>query len=795
MERRELLTYLLLLAVLLALSSCSATRRVPQGDYLLAKNKIESDKKTHRKERIMPQDVERFIQLKPNRKFLGTNFYLHMHNLANPDTTRRGFFNRLFRKIGEPPVLLDSMMAERTADYIYNYTVYSGFYNADVSYRVDTTRNRKAKVVYEIEQNQPYRIGKVEYEFRDEFLRPIILEDSANSYLKSGDVLDGNVLSSERTRISDYLKNRGYYAFVLKNIEFIGDSTVGDHLVDVTIRFKQHLDSFDSKGMPVYENNNLYRIKEIYINPDYDPMVAASDPDYYEKMDTVEYFGLNIIQKKGQKPKVRKQILRKSVKLYPNSIYRAADVQEAYNDIIRMGYYKNANIVFEELPEDTTRMSELTYIGDEGSGETTRERQLVCHINCIASKTHSYKIDLEATTSSNFYGINATVGYQNRNLLRGSELFDISIKGGYEFMRTKGLKGSFEIGGATSISFPRFITPFKVDRYNRLVNPRTKVELSINSQRRPKYHRVVSGATWGYSWHSRGKTSYVLRPIDFNVIRMNSVDQDFIDKLDNVYLQNSFKDKLVPGISGAFIYNSRAGFQDFYTNSLYIRINWETAGNLARLIGGAFLDSHYDRKTDKNYYKIFGIQFAQYFRIDASVSNRLMLGSKSNFAYRLHFGIGKAYGNDVSLPYDRQFYAGGSNSMRGWIARTLGPGTSPPLDEYPSQTGNLKLEMNAEIRFPVMGILHGAVFADVGNVWFLNSREFNDNRGVFKFNRFYKQLGFNTGVGFRFDIGMAILRLDWGIKIFNPNRVAGDRWISKFKFSDTVLNFGVGYPF
>lgn len=795
------LKYIFLFAGILFITACSVTRRVPEGSYLVSKNAIEEDKGVTKKERIRQGDIEKFVQPKPNRRFLGTNLYLQMYNMANPDTTKKNWWNRALRKLGDPPVLLDSTLVMQSVDFIHNYAVYSGFYDSKVSFRVDTTKkSRKATVTYTLEQHTPYRIGEIKYDFKDEFLRPIVMQDSVNTILRTGDVLDGNVLSDEKIRITDYLKNNGYFDFNLNNIVFIGDSTRQRHTADITVEFRQYLAGHTQQGIPIYENNSIYRIDRLIVNPNYDPMRMATDPLYKESLDTMDYRGLYILYPRGEKPNVRPKILRRAINLYPNYIYSTEATQQAYSNIMRLGYYKNVSIVFENVePEDDEEENLVTFIGDDedGSGQITKEKYLAAHINCVPALRQSYKIELEGTTSSNFNAISATLGYQNRNLFRGVELFDVSIKGGYEFLRVKGKKGSFEFGGTTSMSFPRFVFPFKIDRYNKSVNPRTKVELSINSQRRPFYNRTLSSASWGYSWSNRKKSSFTIRPIDLNLVKLNKLDttSTFYQNIHSEYLRNSYISQLVAGISGSYIYNSQQGSRTLSGKSFLFRFNWETAGNLLNLMSRMFDEPV--KKDNEEFYRVFGIRYAQYYRFDASISNRIYITPKANLAFRLYGGLGKAYGNTASIPFDRFFYAGGSNSMRGWVPRTLGPGNQyvdKDMLKYPNQVGNVKLEANVELRFPIWDVLHGGIFVDVGNVWYLESESANEE-GVFKINRFYRQLGLNTGLGIRFDIGMAVIRFDWGMKLHNPNEVKGKRWGHTFPLSNTVLNFGVGYPF
>jgi hypothetical protein len=786
---RKLAKYFLSLSAALIAAGCSVTRHVPDGEYLLTRNKIVADKDTPKQDRVTGDDLERYIRQSPTPRFLGTNLYLGIYSLSSPE--KDGWWHRTLRKIGAAPVILDTNLVVRSANNLTNYLISKGYYYSDNRYEIDTHR-KKAKVSYYIKQNEPYRIRDVSYVFRDENLRPVIMQDSAATLLRSGERFDLDVLAAEEARIIGNLRDNGYYYFSSANDSIVADTMAGGYQTDLEFVFRKQLKGYDNQGRAIYEDNRVYRLDSIFIYPGYNPQQAAADPGYLKDMDTVPYRGLHIVFKERQN--VRSRILRQAVNLQQNQLYSEADVRQAYADIMRLGYYKNANIHF----VDKTNYAEpnlVTFVGSDGQTATVSEGYLSCYINCIPALRQSYKIELEGTTTSDYYGINASIGYQNRNLFRGVEMLDVTVRGGYEFMRAKGRNGSWELGAGVSLSFPRFISPIRIDRYNRLVNPRTRIELTVNSQSRVMYDRNLFGANWAYTWSGRGASSFTLRPIDINVIKMGNIDPGFqagtIDR--NPFLKYSFTDQIVAGISGSHIYNSqlRKG-----GGSWVLRTNAETAGNLIYGISNLFNAGSFSEGPDgKDYHKLFGIRYAQYFRVDASFSDRVALGPRTSMAYRVYAGGAMPYGNSASIPFDRLFYGGGSNSMRGWVARSLGPGnTASPGDSFPAQMANIKLEANLELRFPMWKSLGGAVFFDAGNIW-LAGKYNNDEQGRFRFDTFYKQLGFNTGLGLRLDINVAVLRLDWGIKLHDPGRPAGDRWIDDFRYNNTALNFGVGYPF
>jgi len=798
---RPLLRFCVVVVLGTLSTACSVVRKLPEGEYLVQKVKIEEDKTQPKEERITASELERYIRQTPNKHFLGTNFYAWIYNEADPD--KDNWWNRFKRRIGEEPVILDMALTEKSTENLKIYMDSRGFFASRAMFQVDTTsRPKRATVTYKTIQGAPYRYRDISYEFHDKFLRPLILEDTLHSLLHPGDIYNISTLDQERERITDYLRQRGYFNFTVNNISYryLLDTAGGNRACDLIVVVKQNLSGYNDRGEAIMENNKVYRIEEINIRPAFDPTVAITRSDS-ARLDTLSFRGLNVIY--DGKATVRPKVLRQVIPLYPNYLYNSALINRTYNNLMSLGYFRSARIDFEELTRSGDTDNYITYIGDanrtdplQDPAQTTREGYLRCNIYATPQLKQSYELDLEGSTTSSFYGLKATAGYQNRNLFRGMESFDIAFTAGYEHMKARDAaqKNAKEFGVTTGFLFPRFLVPFHIGRRgNSLVSPRTKLALSFNYQDRPFYRRTLSSMTWTYTWSNNKYASFSLRPIDLNLINMSYVDEEFFDQLENLYLRNSYTDQLIAGISGSYTYNNQ--LKNLGGNATFIRFNWETAGNLLDGLEHLFSKP----AAGKNYYEILGIRYSQYFRIDLSLSRKIMLGEKSALAGRIYGGCGLAYGNSTSIPFDRLFYCGGSNGMRGWAPRTLGPGSVPvDLDQmtYPAQLGDMKLEANLEVRFPIWGMFHGATFFDVGNIWFMGSnRNEYPEAAVFRIRDFYKQLGLNTGIGIRLDIKFAVLRLDWGIQLHNPNRPAGKRWIHNFHWKNTALNFGVGYPF
>lgn len=785
-------------------SSCSITRHIPNGSYLLQRVTIDADEDAPKDERISSVDFERYARQAPNRRFLGINFYAWVYNLANPE--KDNGWNNFKRRIGEEPVLLNMVQTEQTGENFKIYMNSKGFYSSSAIFKIDTTsRSKRAFVTYKVEQGAPYRIDTISYDFKDKSLEKIILSDTLNCLIRKGDIFDISVLDRERMRIATDLRDNGYYKFSINNIEYVADTLQSNNLVDVDIVVKKHVVGYDGRGQVILDDNSKYSVDKINVFTNYDPTKARMDTLFASRLDTMEYKGLNLIYDKNFN--IRPPVIRRAIPLFADTLYNANLVEQTYNNLMSLGYFKSAKITFDEILNPQSKTPFVVYATNRDSVKTesthpVAKRYLESNILCTPALRQSFKVELEGSTTSSFYGLKTTVGYQNRNIFKGAESFDIDFSAGYEHMKAPeaNKRQATEFGVATRLLIPRFLLPFRVPYWKRVNLPKTEIGLSINFQDRPFYRRTLSSVSLSYQWSNQKYSSFSFSPININVVDMGYLDaafeKDLIDT-GNDYLVKSYSTQFIAGASFGYVYNNQ--LKSHGRNATIVRLNIETAGNLLNALAPLFAGS-LDKNTEdtENFYTVFGIQYSQYFRSDLSVSHNIRLGEKVTLAGRLYGGVAVAYGNSTSIPVDRMFYAGGSNGMRGWTPRTLGPGSAPyrksETYEYPSQLGDMKLEANLELRFPIWDMIQGATFFDVGNVWRLKSSSEDE---VFHFDNFYKQLGFNTGLGLRLDIKFAVLRLDWGIQLHNPNRPIGDRWITDFgwNWDNTALNFGVGYPF
>jgi outer membrane protein assembly factor BamA len=770
------------------LSSCGVTRRLQSDEYLLKRNIIVPDRDAPHKERITATELNRYVLQSPNRHFLGTNLYAWLHAQANPE--KQTGWHKFLRGAGEEPVVWEPAKTARTVENLNTYIASRGFFSGSTVARTDTLRRKKVRVTYSVTQGPPSRIGTIRHTFRDTLLRPIVMADSAATLLRTGDIFDTGKMDDERVRITALLRDKGYYNFNVGHITYLADSTSAAsrhenpenpeapeapaRTIDIEMIVRRNLEGYAEDGSPLYGDNRVFRLGRVSVDPSYDPL-RNTTLDMRRTPDTLFTRGLTIIR--DGREEVWSRLLRRAIRLHSDSLYSASQVVATSAELMRLGAFRSVSILF-----DPVQGSDI----------------LNCDIRCVPALRQSFGVDVEGSTTSSFYGLRTSLGYQNRNAFRGAELFDASLTAGFEFLKSSARKLSYELGANVSLTFPRFVF-WGAEGSRRIWKPVTTLALSAGWQDRAYYTRTLLGLNWGYRWGMRRFENFTLRPVDIYLVRMGYMDPEFAKQLNNPYLVASYNDQLIAGISASYVFNNQP--RDLAGGATVLRVNVETTGNLfsglVRMFGIGRVEETTPAGEPESHYNIFGIRFSQYVRGDLRFSQKFVLGERTALAYRLQGGAIYSYGNSASPPFDKLFFAGGVNSMRGWAVRTLGPGTVPYVKQnYPAQMGDVKLEANVEFRFPIMRAVGGALFFDAGNIWFMRSKpdEYPDE-AVFRLRSFARQLGLDGGVGVRVDIGVVVLRLDWGLQLHTPGRPSGQRWIRHFKWADTALSFGVGYPF
>ena len=703
----------------------------------------------------------------PNSKVFGYNLGLKIYNMANPNSD--SWINRVLRKMGQAPVLYDSLENIKAVKNLKLFFNEEGYYDAKVS---DTViyKDKRANVVYKINAGTPYSISSYKYHFNDSVVMPYILAKSSQSFIKQNMILKRSLLESERTRIASDLTQDGFYFFSVGNIDYLVDTTGISASVIININKRM----IDRVPVP----HKQYKINNIKVSTSNNSLVYLNSSK--TENDVIKYDSISFVYPKSIKG-VSSKRLSKLITLEPAMLATQSEIDDTKNKLNAISFFRTVNLSFTETKKDINKNIDNLY------------GALDCEILLLQELKQGFNIDAEISTNDIYSGLSLTFGYANRNLFRGGEVFNMSVTGGYDFVNKESKsinKDAWEFGSNVSINFPRLLAPFKLYKFKHLNNISTEIEALFNSQRRPSYDRTITSVSYGYFWNNGKKFSYLLKPIAISLIKVPWVDPTFINNIENDYLKESYKSQLIAGL------NFSIQYKDVVPNSYKyaLKTNMETSGNLLHLGSELFKAKDNLAENGETYYNIFNIRYAQYFRGDFIFTYELEASKKLTFAYRLYAGGGVAYENTSVIPFERQFYVGGGSSMRGWQVRTLGPGNKPYESQlFPNRIGNIRLETNLEARFPIYKIFHGAVFFDVGNIW--NNIKGNNEDEDFRFDTFYKQLAFNTGLGLRLDFDFFVVRMDWGIQLHNPGLAEGQRWISKFNFKDTALHFAIGYPF
>lgn len=797
MNLRNLLYTSALCAILLLIWSCRSTKFVPEGKYLLSSAEVKSDTKG-----FSGYKMEPYIKQKPNYKtFSLVKIPLTIYNLAGKDTTK--WINRTLQHGGEPPVIFDSTMVDNTADNLQRVMTNKGYLDADVEPKVKFD-DKRAKVEYFIHAGQPYRINDYSIHVPDSSMsRFLVLPDyikrfrhspkqnllsvdsilGANSLIKKKELFDLDMLDAERERISSIFRRLGYYDFSKEYVGFVADTTVGNKQVDLELSLYP-FSRRDTDGSTEETPHQQYMVKEVFLYVDYNPIVDG-DISGYQTSETYERDGFKIFY--GPRGRyIKPHIIINSCFIRPRQLYNERATTMTYSSLSQLHILKNVNIQYMRIDSDSLP-------------------QLRCIITCVPDKKQGISAEIEGTNSGGSFGLEAGLGYLHRNAFRGSELFNIKLKGAYEAVSpsfSNFRDNYFEIGGETSLTFPRFMLPFLNKNFRRSIHASTQFNANYTFQRRPDYftRTVLSGGV-KYIWQERqsNSTRHVVDLIDISYVHIPTLETRLDTTLSVNAKKYSFTDQFIFS-SGYTFTKSNANPNEYNrsNNPLYsIRASVETAGNLLSLIAKVT-----DRPKDQNgSRKIFGTQFAQYVRGNFDYSQTLRFDDRNSVAWRLGGGIAYPYGNFKQIPIQKRFFSGGANSVRGWSVRELGPGSFHPRkenDNFFYHSGDIRLDANIEYRSKLFWVLELGAFLDAGNIWTIKKYEDQD-RGNFQLDRFYKEIAMAWGLGLRFDFDFVLIRLDMGWKVYNPEKDSNiRRWPVTRPFDighNTAFHIAVGYPF
>lgn len=772
---RNINSFYLVLVCFIALSftSCRPTRNVPKDEYLLDKMTVKVKNITLDKD-----EVNAIIKQKPNRKILSTiRFHLGVYNAAHRGKSNK-FKRWLERTIGEEPVILDTNLTKKSAKQLKLYLNKKGYFKAVV---IDSTtyHKKKAHIQYRLITNKPYRINKIIYDINDPKLIPFIYQDTARCLIKKGNIYDEDDFSKEQLRLTSHLRNKGFYQFQKEFIYFEADTTVGNRLVNLTIAFlDKNYNTHHPDDTTFVENHLLFQIEHVYIYPAFDFQKKEQLFKDTLKIGNFTSFCYN------DYIKYRTNTLLCPLFLGENDLFDQRLVDNTYQRYSALKVFKALNIDFKFTREDK----------DKG--------YLDAYIKLSPRKPQSYSVSTEGTNSSGNLGINGSIAYQNRNIFRGAETFEIKLKGALEVQQisveTNKTFNTKEIGPEVSFSIPRFLLPFAPKCYLQKSNPKTTITAVFNYQQRPDYTRIVATAAYSYIWKPTRFLQYFYTPVDINYVWINKSDafNKFLDNINDVLIKQSYFPLLIPSfLKFGFVYNNQE--LKSRTNHTFLRMILETAGNLPTWYNeiAGIPKRMIIQDGDTIYaHKILGLPYSQFIRTEVDFRKYFDFGLLRKLVLRANIGLGVPYGNAQALPFVRSFYAGGTNDIRAWTARSLGPGTYPSSQVF-EQIGDVKFTGNVEYRSNIFKALYGAIFMDFGNIWLLHP-QITRPGGEFLWSKFYKQFAYGSGVGLRYDFSFFIVRLDLGVPIWDPAQIKGSELeIFNKPLTRIKYNIGIGYPF
>lgn len=650
----------------------------------------------------------------------------------------------LFRNpFSRKPVIYDTLQARLSCQDLMTAMQNEGYMNAGVSLYTET-KGKKLKATYLLHPGQPFLIGKVNYDIQDEgILQLLHLDQTDNQQIKPGMRFTVETLDNERKRIAGLLSDNGYFRFNKDFIHFTADTVMGRKDIALTLQLRKYKSNSNSPEV----DHTRYLIRDV--------LFQSNDSDRIH---------------------LRKQVLLNATAIKAGRPYDASALQRTYNNFARLQAVKYTNIKFAEVPDTNL---------------------LDCHIQISTNKPSTISFQPEGTNTAGDLGAAASITYTNRNLFHGSEQLSIEFRGAYEAIT--GLEGYqdqnyTEFSVETKLVFPRFLAPFLSKSFRRRQTASSEWAVSWNFQNRPEFHRRVFSSAWRYRWSEpKHHLNYRFDLLDLNYVYMpwisSTFKRDYLDNAENrnAILRYNYED----------IFIMKAGFTVSYTDGVdAVRANFESAGNLLNGVSKGF-----GFKTNsQGQHTLFNIAYAQYVKFDFDYTHLFQFDKRNALALHAGLGVAYPYGNSTVLPFEKRYFSGGANSVRGWSVRELGPGKFKGTDgriDFINQTGDVKLDLNAEYRSSLFWKLQGALFIDAGNIWTLRNYA-EQPGGQFKFTEFYKQIAASYGMGLRLNFDYFILRFDVGMKAINPAYESEKEHWSIFhpKLSrDFDFHFAVGLPF
>lgn len=755
---------ILFLLFVLSMVACSSTKYVPKGDYLLNSVQIKVKSKKVTSETLYP-----FLQQTPNQKIFGLfRLRLGIYDLSGRDTLK--WINRWLRSAGEKPVIYDSLATRYSSKEMTKELQNEGYQHAKIDV-ITKKKKKKINVTYQVILGKPYVISRFTLNpWLDTILHfKMPLKNRFQFTIKPGMNFNINDLDQQRSDLSEYLRNNGFYNVHREAFHYLADTAFMQNKAQIELTLSHDLLHNDSLL------NKVFAIKKIGTITYETLMPLSNDQSGSTSWDTVYDQGYQLIYQKT--PFIRLKPLIANTYIEPNKHYSEKEVRSTFSALNSLPPVKYVNLQFNEQTDSI----------------------LNCLVQITPDKLQSFTNDIEGTNSGGNLGAADEFSYQHRNLFKGGELFRFHARASYESLGSLSSIFSYhatELASDISLKFPTFLFPFLSRRFKQNLHGNTSFSLGYNYQVRPEFVRNLANANIKYSWSLSKNTTFSFDLIDLSYIYLPRIDSAF----KATYLTNSsplrfsYENQMILK-TGFTIQHLGQGMNNSHLSFVNWRGNLSEAGNL---LDGMLHLFHAPPGSD-GIYRLFHIRFAQYVKGEYDFTYNEYLSPQNRLVYHFTGGLVCPFGNADIVPFEERFYAGGANGLRGWSSYTLGPGGYPyssGVIDFVNHTGDIKLQGNIEYRFNLFWKFDGALFFDAGNIWTIRNYS-NQPDGVFRFSTFYKQIAMDYGIGLRLNLNYFVLRLDLGHQFYNPAFRGTDAWIPAIKnFSKrSALFFAIGYPF
>ena len=767
------------------LASCSTIKFVGDGQYLLDKVEIKTDDPGVKASELRP-----YLQQHPNYKLFGlVKWSLYMYNWSGTDDSK--WLNKQIRRLGEAPVLFDAELAELSKNQLALYMSNRGYVNAQIDLSVDTSRRRKALLTYLATVNEPCRIQQYTMSIEDcridsivrlgpphrSFIRSVFSSYPRDyiSLINENMLFDLNKIDKERQRLTTLLRNNGYYTFIRDYIRYNAYNSPFSNQLDLEMVINP-LEYLTPEGETKERPHRPYYINRVKILTGYDPLDPDNRVDDYSLKDSVKQRGVSVYYGNGGR-RIRPNILQQSCHLLSGRLYSERSLEQTYSSFSALSALRYVSIKFDEYEEaDSLRLD--------------------CTILTAPAKRQGVRFDLEGTNSAGDLGFASSLTYQHRNLFKGSELFSAKIHGGYEYLSSTLARGNYwEYAGEASLHFPQFLFPFTSYDFRHKIRATSELKLSYDQQRRPEYQRSVVSGGWKYHWQNRISTlaRHTFKLMDINYVFLQNIDEDFKNSLPVTTALYNYSDQFIVSTGYTYTFNNYDPLERGQNTSSF-RLALESAGNIMYAMSNIFGA----KKDGKGKYNLFGINYSQFLKGDVDFARSLTVDTRNAFAFHIGMGAAYPYGNTNEIPFERRYYAGGANNVRGWSVRSLGPGSmrKNSATSFVYQVGDIRLDANVEYRSKLFWKFELAFYMDAGNIWTIHKYDYQPN-GNFDITRFYQEIAFSYGLGLRLDFEYFLVRLDTGLKAYDPQEAGARRWaITHPNFHHNFAwHFAVGYPF